>query len=91
MKKRGFEVISTYEEQQINLPKRATHHAAGYDFEAAEEIVIPSVWKAGLKQGMAAMTEVLKNNMVADEEKKSNPYSCQLVSRHTWGKRSSYS
>lgn len=73
VKKRGFEVISTYAEQQINLPKRATHHAAGYDFEAAEEIVIPSIWKAGLKQGMAAMTEMLKNNMVEDEEKKIKP------------------
>lgn len=69
MKTRGFEVISTYAEQQINLPKRATHHAAGYDFEAAEEIVIPSVWKAGLKQGMVALTEARKSNSVEDEEK----------------------
>ena len=60
MKKRGFEVISTLCRATNKLAKRATHHAAGYDFEAAEEIVIPSVWKAGLKQGMAAMTEVLK-------------------------------
>ncbi len=91
MKKRGFEVISTYEEQQINLPKRATHHAAGYDFEAAEEIVIPSVWKAGLKQGMAAMTEVLKNNMVADEEKKIKPVLVPTGIKAYMGKRSSYS
>ena len=36
VRKRGFEVISKYKDQNINLPQRATHHAAGYDFEAAE-------------------------------------------------------
>lgn len=51
VRKRGFEVISKYKDQNINLPQRATHHAAGYDFEAAEEVVIPSIWKAGWKKG----------------------------------------
>lgn len=37
-----FEVIEKYKDQNINLPVRATAHAAGYDFEAAEDIVIPS-------------------------------------------------
>lgn len=37
-----FEVIEKYKDQNINLPARATAHAAGYDFEAAEDIVIPS-------------------------------------------------
>ncbi len=73
MKKRGFEVISTYAKQQIQLPKRATHHAAGYDFEAAEEIIIPSIWKAGLKQGMTALTEALKNTESTEAEKKIKP------------------
>ncbi len=41
MSKRGFEVISSYADKNIQLPKRATKHAAGYDFEAAEEIVLP--------------------------------------------------
>ncbi|WP_407856737.1 dUTP diphosphatase [Enterococcus hailinensis] len=45
MKKRGFEVVAAYKEQEINLPKRATKNAAGYDFEAAADIVIPAVWK----------------------------------------------
>ncbi|MCL2676323.1 MAG: dUTP diphosphatase [Streptococcaceae bacterium] len=36
MKTRGFEVISTYSDKNINLPKRATSKAAGYDFEVAE-------------------------------------------------------
>ena len=45
MKKRGFEVTTAYQDKAINLPKRATKNAAGYDFEAAEDIVIPAVWK----------------------------------------------
>ena len=45
MKKRGFEVITAYQDKAIHLPKRATKNAAGYDFEAAEDIVIPAVWK----------------------------------------------
>ncbi|WP_165005187.1 MULTISPECIES: dUTP diphosphatase [unclassified Enterococcus] len=73
MKKRGFEVISKYADQQINLPKRATHHAAGYDFEAAEEIVIPSVWKAGLKQGIAAVTDALGKEDHSSAEKAIKP------------------
>lgn len=45
MKKRGFEVVTDYNKKEIHLPQRATHHSAGYDFEAAEEVVIPSIWK----------------------------------------------
>lgn len=48
MKKRGFEILTTYQEAEITLPRRATHHAAGYDFEAAAETVIPSIWKSGV-------------------------------------------
>ncbi len=45
-KVRGFEKVTTFKE--INLPKRATKSAAGYDFEAAEDILIPSIWKSGI-------------------------------------------
>lgn len=45
MRKRGFEVVSAFKDQNIQLPQRATENAAGYDFEAAEDIVIPAVWK----------------------------------------------
>ncbi|GBD67629.1 deoxyuridine 5'-triphosphate nucleotidohydrolase [Tetragenococcus halophilus subsp. halophilus] len=37
--------MTDYKEKEIHLPQRATHHSAGYDFEAAEEVVIPSIWK----------------------------------------------
>ena len=44
-RKRGFEVITSYQDKAIQLPQRATHHAAGYDLEAAETIVVPSYWR----------------------------------------------
>ena len=43
MKKRlrGFEIAKGREDKNINLPVRKTAHSAGYDVEAAEDIVIP--------------------------------------------------
>lgn len=41
MQNRGFEVVKGYEDKNINLPKRSTARSAGYDIEAAEDIVIP--------------------------------------------------
>lgn len=46
MKKRGFEIVKVYQGKEINLPKRATNRSAGYDFEAAEDVTLPSIWKA---------------------------------------------
>ena len=43
--KRGFEICKGYEDKDINLPVRKTKNSAGYDFEAAEDTVIPSFWK----------------------------------------------
>lgn len=43
--KRGFEVVSTKADQQINLPLRQTKNAAGYDFECAEDFILPSIWQ----------------------------------------------
>lgn len=37
-----FEVVSNYADAGINLPERKTAEAAGYDFEVAEDIIIPS-------------------------------------------------
>ena len=42
---RKFAVAKGFEDKEVNLPVRATKHAAGYDFEAVEDIVIPSIWK----------------------------------------------
>lgn len=54
-KTRGFEVIEAYRDQEITLPVRSTYHAAGYDIEAAEEIVLPSYWGALFKYALKQM------------------------------------
>ena len=45
MKQRGFEIISKYQEEGLSVPQLATKGAAGYDFQAAETVVVPSLWK----------------------------------------------
>ena len=45
---RGFEIAKGFENKGINLPVRKTKFAAGYDFEAAEDVIIPS-FKKGMK------------------------------------------
>ena len=42
---RGFEICKGYEQKNINLPKRQTKYAVGYDIEAAEDTFIPSLFK----------------------------------------------
>ena len=44
---RGFEIAKGFEDKGINLPIRKTKYSAGYDIEAAEDVIIPS-----LKKGM---------------------------------------
>jgi dUTP pyrophosphatase len=45
---RGFEVVKGYEDKDIHIPERKTAHAAGYDVEAAEDIIMP-MYKPGMK------------------------------------------
>lgn len=45
MKNRGFQIAKGWEDKNINLPIRKTKCAAGYDFEAAEDTLIPSFKK----------------------------------------------
>ena len=48
MKQRGFEIAKEWEDKGINLPVRKTKYSAGYDVEAAEDVVIPP-YKLGIK------------------------------------------
>lgn len=48
MKQRGFEIAKGFEDKGINIPIRKTARSAGYDIEAAEDVVIP-VFKLGMK------------------------------------------
>ena len=47
-KVRGFEVAKGFEDKGINMPVRKTKYSAGYDVEAAEDVIIPS-FKKGMK------------------------------------------
>ena len=55
---RGFEVAKGFEDKEINLPIRKTKYSAGYDIEAAEDVVIPSFKKGNnptlIKTGIKA-------------------------------------
>lgn len=76
---RGFERIATYPD--VNIPKRATKHAAGYDFEAAETVTIqpftiqpkPVLVPTGIKAYMASDEYLQLAN------RSSNPLKNQLL------------
>ena len=58
MKTRGFEIVSKYKNENLELPRLATKHAAGYDLYVAESISIKP-WEiklvsTGLKAYMQA-------------------------------------
>ena len=75
---RGFEVAKGFEKQDINLPIRKTKYSAGYDIEAAEDIVIPSfkkginptLVKTGLKAYMQNDEVLLLYNRSSNPKKK---------------------
>ncbi|WEG73198.1 dUTP diphosphatase [Vagococcus intermedius] len=61
---RGFERLTTADDS-INLPIRATKGAAGYDFEAACDVVIPTIWKKGI--GTALKAALLGEKLLTDD------------------------
>lgn len=86
-KVRGFEVAKGFENAGINLPVRKTKFSAGYDIEAAEDIVIPS-----FKKGMAPtlIKTGLKAYMQGDEylklcNRSSNPKKKGLILANSIG------
>ena len=80
-KLRGFEVAKGWEDKNINLPIRKTAHSAGYDVEAAEDVVIPPFEK-GCKPtlvhtGLKAYCQTDEWYMLANRS--SNPGKKKLV------------
>lgn len=63
--KRGFKVISTKMGQGIHLPKRQTANAAGYDFEAAEDFVLPSIWRGNF---IKALWQIHQQKQITKDE-----------------------
>ena len=78
MKQRGFEVVKGYENESINLPVRKTKYSAGYDIEAAEDIIIPAfkrgdaptLIKTGLKAYMMDDEVLMLYNRSSNPKKK---------------------
>ncbi len=84
---RGFEIAKGWENKAINMPVRKTKNAAGYDFEAAEDTIIPS-----FKNGMAPtlVSTGIKAYMLDDEvlylyNRSSNPKKKGLILANSVG------
>ncbi len=89
MKQRGFEVARGFENEHISLPYRATKHSAGYDFEAAEDTIVPSFWNLSEKKPTFVKTGV-KAYMQGNEalflyNRSSNPFKKGLVMANSVG------
>lgn len=67
---RGFEIVSTFQNKNINLPTRATIASAGYDFESAVDIIIPSIWKLIFKHTAKSLKQWIHrdNEELIDEK-----------------------
>ena len=86
-KVRGFEIAKGFEESKINLPIRKTKYSAGYDIEAAEDVVIPS-FKKGMNPTLVSTG--LKAYMKDDEvlllyNRSSNPKKKGLILANSVG------
>ena len=84
---RGFEVAKGFEDKNINLPVRKTKYSAGYDVEAAEDVVIPS-FKKGMKPTLVKTG--IKAYMAEDEvlilaNRSSNPGKKGLILANSIG------
>ncbi|MBQ8234411.1 MAG: dUTP diphosphatase [Bacilli bacterium] len=87
LKQRGFEVAKGFEDKNINLPVRKTENSAGYDVEAAEDVVIPA-FKFGMKPTLVKTG--LKAYCMDDEyfmlvNRSSNPFKKGLVLANSVG------
>lgn len=84
---RGFEIAKGFEQSNINMPVRKTKYSAGYDIEAAEDIVVPA-FKPG--QAPTLIKTGIKAYMPKDEflmlcNRSSNPKKKGLVLANSVG------
>lgn len=84
---RGFEVAKGFENCNINIPVRKTKYSAGYDIEAAEDVIVPS-FKKGAKPTL--IKTGLKAYMQDDEvlmlyNRSSNPKKKGLILANSVG------
>ncbi|BDR58892.1 dUTP diphosphatase [Xylocopilactobacillus apicola] len=73
---RGFKIVSKYQGQEINLPERQSSGSAGYDFEAAEDLIIkahqarPELIPTGIKAYMPDNEFLMLVNRSGNPKKK---------------------
>lgn len=84
---RGFEIAKGWEDKDIHFPIRKTKGAAGYDFEAAEDTVVPS-FKKGMNPTL--IPTGIKAYMLNDEvlylyNRSSNPKKKGLILANSVG------
>lgn len=84
---RGFEVAKGFENKGINLPVRKTKYSAGYDFEAAEDCIVPA-FKPGMaptliKTGIKAYMQ--PDEMLCLYNRSSNPKKKGLILANSVG------
>ena len=84
-----FEVVSAYADKGINIPTRATYAAAGYDFEVAEDVIVPAMdalWRKALTGSYVNRTMTLSDIAYFTKDNKVKPtlvptgIKCQLAS-----------
>ena len=78
---RGFEIAKGFEDKEINLPKRKTKYSAGYDFECAEDIIVPT-FKPGQKPTLISTgvkSYMQDNEVLLLANRSSNPKKKGLV------------
>ena len=84
---RGFEVAKGFEDKEINLPIRKTKYSAGYDIEAAEDVVIPSFKKGNnptlIKTGIKAYMQ--EDEVLYLYNRSSNPKKKGLILANSVG------
>lgn len=84
---RGFEVAKGFENSDIHMPVRKTKYSAGYDVEAAEDVIVPA-FKPG--QAPTLIKTGIKAYMPEDEylmlcNRSSNPKKKGLVLANSIG------
>lgn len=62
---RSFAIVKKYQNADLKLPQRSTKYAAGYDFQAAEEFVVPSIWRNNV---LKVLWSIWRQNRITDIE-----------------------
>ena len=82
---RGFEIAKGWEDKDINLPVRKTRYAAGYDFEVAEDTLIPSLNKTPVLVPTGIKAYMLDDEVLYLYNRSSNPKKKGLILANSVG------